>query len=140
MENWMPSLGMVKQQGVLPTFIAPSVKFPMIATKDIGRVGAERLIAGGNGRQVVELAGPEEYSPDQAAAAFGQIFGKKVTTQLAPLSAVIPTFTSFGFSNEAAALFEEMYTAFSKGAIGYEHPDRLIRGTVTLQEAIRGMV
>jgi uncharacterized protein YbjT (DUF2867 family) len=140
MENWMPSIGVVKQQGVLPTFIAPSVKIPMIATKDIGRVGAERLVAGGNGRQVVELAGPEEYSPEQVAAALGQLLNKKVTAQQAPLSAVVPTFKSFGFSDEAARLFEEMYTAFSKGTIGYEHPDKLVRGAVTLSEAIRGMV
>ena len=136
----MPSLGMVKQQGVLPTFIPPQAKIPMISTKDIGRIGAEQLMTGGYGKQIVEMAGPEEYSPDQAASALGHILGKTVTAQHAPLSAVVPTFKSFGFSDEAAGLFEEMYTAFSKGAIGYEHPDRLIRGTVTLQEAIRGMV
>ncbi len=52
---------------------------------------------------------------------------------------VLPTFKSFGFSDEAAKLFEEMYTSFSKGAIGYEQPDKLVRGTVTLSEALRGM-
>jgi uncharacterized protein YbjT (DUF2867 family) len=140
MENWAPSVGMAKNQGVLPTFIAPSAKVPMIATKDIGRIGAERLMAGGTGRQIVELAGPEEYSPEQTTASLGQILGKKVAAQQAPLSAVVPTFTSFGFSQEAAQLFEEMYTGFSKGTIGYEHPERLVRGTVTLSEALRGMV
>jgi hypothetical protein len=63
-----------------------------------------------------------------------------VTTQQAPLSAVVPTFKSFGFSDEAARLFEEMYTAFSKGVIGYEHPNTVVRGMVTLSEALRGMV
>jgi uncharacterized protein YbjT (DUF2867 family) len=140
MDNWAPSIGMVKNQGVLPTFIAPSAKIPMIATKDIGRIGAERLIGGGKGKQIVELAGPEEYSPEQTAAALSQILGKKVATQHAPLSAVVPTFTSYGFSNEAARLFEEMYTSFSKGTIGYEYPEKLVRGTVTLSEALRGMV
>jgi hypothetical protein len=53
---------------------------------------------------------------------------------------VVPTFKSFGFSDEAARLFEEMYTAFSKGAIGYEHPDKLVRGTVTLYDVLRTMV
>jgi hypothetical protein len=53
---------------------------------------------------------------------------------------VVPTFKSFGFSDEAARLFEEMYTAFSKGAIGYEHPDKLVRGTVTLDDVLRTMV
>ncbi|MGH7182981.1 MAG: NmrA family protein, partial [Nitrospiraceae bacterium] len=133
-------IDMAKEQGVLPTFLAPAAKMPMISTKDIGRVGAERLITGDKGKQIVELAGPEEYSPEQAAAALSQILGKAVSTQLSPLSAVLPSFKSFGFSDEAAKLFEEMYTSFSRGAIGYEHPASLVRGTVTLSEALRGMV
>jgi uncharacterized protein YbjT (DUF2867 family) len=140
MENWVPGLGMAKDQGILPTFIAPTAKVPMISTRDIGRVGAEQLMAGGKGKQIVELAGPEEYSPNQVATALGQILGKTVTAQHAPLSAVVPTFKSFGFSDEAAKLFEEMYTSFSTGAIGYEHPAMLVRGDITLTEALRGMV
>ena len=140
MENWGTGIGIAKGQGVLPTFIAPAAKIPMISTKDIGRVGAERLITGGKGKLIVELAGPEEYSPEQAAAALSQILGKPVSTQLAPLNAVVPTFKSLGFSDEAAKLFEEMYTSFSRGAIEYEHPGSLVRGTVTLPEALRGMV
>lgn len=140
MDNWAPVIGAAKAQGVLPTFIAPQAKIPMISTKDIGRIGAERLMTGGYGKQIVEMAGPEEYSPDQAASALSQILGKTVTAQHAPLSAVVPTFKSFGFSDEAARLFEEMYSAFSKGAIGYEHPDKLVRGTVTLDDALRTMV
>jgi uncharacterized protein YbjT (DUF2867 family) len=140
MENWAPVIGAAKAQGVLPTFVAPQVKIPMISTRDIGRIGAEQLLAGGQGRRIVELAGPEEYSADQAAEALGAILGRQVVAQHAPLSAVVPTYKSFGFSDEAAQLFEEMYTAFSKEAIGYEHPDKLVRGTVRLSEALRGMV
>ena len=140
MENWAPGIGIAKSQGILPTFIAPRVKVPMIATRDIGRVGAEQLMAGGTGKQIVELAGPEEYTPDEVAAALGQILGKAVSAQHAPLSAVVPTFKSFGFSDEAAKLFEEMYASFSTGAIGYEHPASLVRGEVTLAEALQGMV
>jgi uncharacterized protein YbjT (DUF2867 family) len=140
MENWVPGIGIAKSQGILPTFIAPRVKVPMIATRDIGRVGAEQLMAGGTGKQIVELAGPEEYTPDEVAAALGQILGKAVSAQHAPLSAVVPTFKSFGFSDEAAKLFEEMYASFSTGAIGYEHPASLVRGEVTLAEALQGMV
>ena len=140
MENWAPVIGAAKGQGVLPTFLAPVVKIPTMSTRDIGRIGAEQLLADGQGRTVVELAGPEDYSPDQAAAALSIILGKTVTTQQAPLSAVVPTYMSFGFSQEAAALFEEMYGGFAKGAIGYEHPERLVRGTVTLIDALRGMV
>lgn len=140
MENWAPGIGMAKGQGLLPTFIAPAAKVPMISTLDIGRTGAERLLAGGSGKRIVELAGPEEYSPNDVALAVGQMLGKPVAAQHAPLSAVVPTFTSFGFSTEAATLFEEMYNAFATGAIGYEHPEQLVRGTVTLADALREMI
>ncbi|MCC6141580.1 MAG: NmrA family NAD(P)-binding protein [Nitrospira sp.] len=139
MDNWAPGIGMAKSQGVLPTFLDPAAKVPMVSTRDIGRVGAEQLIAGGKGRQIVELSGPEEYSPAEAAAALSRILGKPVSAQFAPLSAVVPTFTSFGLSAEAAALFEEMYAAFAKKAIAYEYPGQLVRGTVTLAEALQGM-
>ncbi|MBX3301443.1 MAG: NmrA family NAD(P)-binding protein [Nitrospira sp.] len=139
-ENWAPVIGAAKAQGILPTFLAPQVKIPMISTKDIGRIGAEQLSAGERGRRVLELAGPEEYSPDQVADTLGAILGKKVTAQHAPLSAVVPTFKSFGFSDEAAQLFEEMYAAFSRSTIDYEQPSSLVRGHVTLAEALRAMV
>jgi uncharacterized protein YbjT (DUF2867 family) len=139
MENWAPVIGAAKADGVLPTFIAPQAKIPMTSTKDIGRIGAEHLMAGGRGKQIVEMAGPEDYSPNQVASALGRILGKTVTAQQAPLSAVVPTFKAFGFSDEAARLFEEMYAAFSGGTINYEHPASVIRGQVTLAEALQGL-
>lgn len=61
---------------------------------------------------IVELAGPEEYSPEQVVVEFGRHLGRKVTAQAAPLSAGVPAMTSFGFSSEAARLFEERYVSF----------------------------
>ena len=139
MENWAIGLGMAREQGVLSTFIPPRASIPMISTSDIGRLAADRLMAGGSGYEIVELAGPEEYSPEQVAVEFGRLLGRKVEAQAAPLSAVVPTMTSFGFSDEAARLFEEMYTSFSKGTIGYEFPKAVVRGTMSLAEAARGM-
>jgi hypothetical protein len=81
------------------------------------------------------MAGPEEYSPAQAAAVLGLLLGRTVTAQHAPLSEVVPTFKSFGFSDEAAKIFEEMYASFSTGTIGYEQPSSVIRGRVTLADA-----
>lgn len=139
MENWASGIGIAKEQGLLPSFIPPQMSIPMISTRDIGRVAAERLIAGGRGHAIVELAGPEEYSPEDVATELSGILGRVVAIQAAPLSAVVPTFTSFGFSTEAAGLFEEMYTAFSKSAVRYERPASLVRGTTSLAAALRGM-
>lgn len=140
MDNWGSVIGLAKAQGSLPTFIPPQVQFPMISTIDIGRIAAERLLAGGQGRQVLEITGPQEYSADQVAAALTPLLGRTVTAQAAPLAAVVQTMTSFGFSDEAARLFEEMYAGFLNQSIGYEHPGKVVRGTVTLNEALRRMV
>lgn len=141
LDNWAPVLGAAKAQGVLPSFLAPSQKIPMISTRDIGRIAAEQLVAGGKGRTVLELSGPEDYSPNDIAAALGKILKRNVTVQHAPLSAVVPTFKSFGFSDDAARLFEEMYRGFEQGTINYEKTGTThVRGKVTLTEALAQLV
>ena len=141
MENWAPVLGAAKENGVLPTFIAPSTKIPMIATSDIGRIAADQLIAGGQGRKVLELSGPDDYSPNDVAAALGKILKRAVTVQHAPLSAVVPTFKSFGFSDDIARLFEEMYAAIERGALVHEKQGaRHVRGQVTLTGVLAQLV
>jgi uncharacterized protein YbjT (DUF2867 family) len=140
-ENWQPVLGTAKAQGVLPSFLAPSQTIPMISTRDIGRIAAEQLIAGGQGRKVLELSGPEDYCPNDVASALGKILKHPVTVQRAPLTAVVPTYKSFGFSDDAARLFEEMYTGFEQGRIEFERKGTThVRGKVTLMEALASFV
>ena len=140
-DNWAPVLGAAKAQGVLPSFLSPGNKIPMISTRDIGRIAAEQLIAGGQGRKVLELSGPEDYSPNDVAAALGNILKHPVTVQQAPLTAVVPTYKSFGFSDDAARLFEEMYRGFEQGTIDFEKTGEThLRGKVTLAEALARLV
>ena len=141
LDNWAPVLGAAKAQGILPSFLEPDRKIPMISTLDIGRIAAEQLIAGGQGRKVLELSGPEDYSPNDIAAALGKLLKRAVTVQHAPLSAVVPTFKSFGFSDDAARLFEEMYRGFEQGTINYEKTGAThVRGHVTATEALQRLV
>lgn len=140
-ENWQPVLGAAKAQGVLPSFLSPGRKIPMISTRDIGRIAAEQLLAGGKGRTVLELSGPEDYSPNDVAAALGKILRHPVTVQQAPLTAVVPTYKSFGFSEDAARLFEEMYRGFEQGTIVFEKTGAThVHGTVTLADALASFV
>ncbi len=141
LDNWAPVMGAAKAQGILPSFLTPDRKIPMISTRDIGRIAAEQLIAGGHGRTVLELSGPEDYSPNDIAAALGKLLKRAVTVQHEPLSAVVPTFKSFGFSDDAARLFEEMYRGFEQGTINYEKTDTThVRGNVTVTEALQRLV
>lgn len=141
LDNWAPVLGAAKAQGVLPSFITPDRKIPMISTRDIGCIAAEQLIAGGKGRTVLELSGPADYSPNDIASALGTILKRTVTVQHAPLSAVVPTFKSFGFSDDAARLFEEMYACIERGALVHEKQGAThLRGQVTATDALQRLV
>ena len=140
-ENWQPVLGVANAQGTLPSFIAPDRRIPMISTRDIGRIAAEELIAGGHGQKVLELSGHEDYGPNDVAATLGKLLKRTVTVQHAPLSAVVPTFKSFGFSDDAARLFEEMYASIERGTLVHEKQGAThLRGRVTLADALAQLV
>ncbi|MBA2252285.1 MAG: NmrA family NAD(P)-binding protein [Nitrospirales bacterium] len=137
MENWVAVLGAARSQGVLPSFLSPSRKIPMIAVRDIGHIAAECLLDQPKGRRVLELSGPQDYSPEDVAAVMGQHLHRHVKVQPLPLSAVIPTFTAMGFSEDVATLFEEMYAGLENGRITYEGNGACRpRGLVTLSEAV----
>jgi uncharacterized protein YbjT (DUF2867 family) len=137
MENWVPVLGAARTQGILPSFLPTGHKFPMIATRDIGHIAAECLLDHPKGRRVLELSGPADYSPEDVAAAVGRRLSREVKVQPLPLTAVVPTFTSVGFSEDAARLFAEMYAGFESGRITYEGNGACRpRGLITLPEAV----
>ena len=139
-ENWGTALGMLGQ-GVLPTFVSKTVRYPQVATRDIGRTAAAALVEGGKGFQIVELSGPRDYTAEDAATALSAITGKPVVAQDAPLEAVVPTFTSFGLSAPVAALFREMYEGIVSGQVVWEGgAARAVRGTVTLDDTLRTLL
>ena len=122
-------IGAAKAQGVVPTFIAPQAKVPMIATKDIGRIGAEQSDRRWTGKQIVEMAGRQNTVRMRSLQRSAEILGKTVRAQRDPLSAVAPTFKSFGFSDEAGKLFEKECTArFQRARSDTSKPDKLVRG------------
>ncbi len=141
-ENWGSSLGMLAQ-GVLPTFIPSDVRYPQVATRDIGRTIASALVEGGTAgtKQVIELAGPRDYTGAEVAATLATITGKPVAVQNAPLEAVVPTFTSFGLSAPVADLFREMYAGIASGRVAYEGGSaRQVRGSVEIAETLQGLL
>jgi len=128
LENWAPVAAATKG-GKLPTFLRPDQVIPMVATKDIGTTAAKALLDGPprDRIDVVELAGPRDWS----SADIARVFGKDVIADAAPLDAVVPTFTSFGMSKDAAELFREMYAGILDGKVAFEkNGARLVRGSV----------
>jgi uncharacterized protein YbjT (DUF2867 family) len=139
-ENWGAVAHPVKQDGVLPSFIALDHKLPTVATADIGKLVADSLIEGARGVRALELAGPVDYSPNDVAEIFGKLLGKPVKAIAAPLEAVVPTFTSFGMSEHMAGLYRDMYAALAAGKLAPEAGNRVVRGSTPLIDVLRGVV
>jgi uncharacterized protein YbjT (DUF2867 family) len=141
-ENWGGSLGTV-DSGTVYSFLPTDLRFPQVATVDIGRTAAAALVEGTarGEKRVIELAGPTEYSGNDLAAALTKLVGKPITVQAAPLDAVVPTFTSFGMSREVAELFREMYAGVMSGRVDWERGKaRAVRGTATLEDTLRKLL
>ena len=141
LQNWASGVDGVRNQGVLHNFLTPERKIPMVSTADIGKIAAGYLTDPARGRRVVELAGPEDYSPQDIAHAFAAALGKPVKLETHPLDAVIPTFTATGFSQDLAGLFREMIQGINSGHVAYEGKGATFqRGDVTAVEAVNQIV
>lgn len=128
LENFAPMIPVAKESGALPVFWDPAAKIPMASVADIGRVAAEALLEPAQGVKVIELSGPTEYSPADVAQLFG------VPPTRVPVEAIVPTFTSFGFSHDAASLYREMLENVT--TLAFEGGDAVaLRGKVTAAEA-----
>lgn len=140
-ENWEPVLAAAKASGVLPTFHSPQHKLTMIGTEDVGRFAAEALLNPAQGRRILDLAGPQEYSPEDIAGILGSLLGRDVRVVNPPMSAAVSTFMKLGFSEDAAKLFEEMYAAANSGKLVFENTGtEFRRGTVTPRDVFQKLL
>lgn len=140
MENWGNVLEPALTQGVLPSFLLPLERaVPMVSVADIGRTAAELLVAGPQGARVVELSGPAEYTPADAAKAVAEAAGRAVQAVAVPREQWAPTLAGAGFRPELVTLFVGMYDGINSGHVAWESRDAR-RGAVTLGEALRRLV
>lgn len=136
-ENWGAVAQPVKQDGVLPSFLALDTPVPMVSTPDIGKTAARALLEGPRGFRAIELAGPTDPTPNELAAVASKILGRPVEAVQAPLEAVVPTFTSFGISQNIAELYRDMYAGIGNGHVAAEPGNEKARGTTSIEETLR---
>lgn len=142
-ENWASVLPVVKKDGVLPSFLAGGLAVPQVSTRDIGLVAAQALLAGPTGERVrvLELGGPVDADAGDVAAALSRLLARPVSVVAAPLSAIVPTFTSFGISEDVAALYRDMYEGLNNGTVAWQGaPAVAVRGTQSIEETLRPLV
>ncbi|KQY15699.1 hypothetical protein ASE23_25560 [Rhizobium sp. Root73] len=141
MENWSWSLQRVTSEGILTSMFSPvSKRLPMVSVADIGRVAGEQLLAGTDAPSLIELHGPKDYSPNDAAAALSELVGRPVEAVPVPDNQWSAIFAEAGFSPNAVEAFCELYRGFNSGHTAFESRGVTIRGETTLLEALRDLI
>ena len=106
----------------------------------MGQTAAQLLLEHPKQHRVVELAGPEEVGPADVARVLSKLLGTEVEPIVEPLDQVAEAFTGMGFSPEHAAMYQHLYQAIASGALRWEHPESVVRGTETLEQALAAML
>jgi uncharacterized protein YbjT (DUF2867 family) len=115
MENLLANIDMIKNMGIMGSAIRGDLKFPMVATKDIAKFAAERLMKKDfTGTSVRDLLGQRDISMNEAAG----IIAKKVNkpgikyVQFS-YEDTEKALTGMGFSADVSRLFIEMSKALN---------------------------
>lgn len=137
LENLGGLLGAVQHAGILPALSNPTRAFPMVAAQDIGEVAAQALLHPPAQSQVIELAGPAEYSFTEVAVAFSQRLGKTINVAPVPPDGIVSALQQSGMGAEMAGLYREMMLAIDSGRVAFAGGTaRHVRGKVPLTQFI----
>ena len=129
------------ERGVLPSMFLPlDRKLPMQSARDVGAAAAALMTEAGPDRRIVELHGPEEVSPDDAATALTAILGRPVTALAVPEAEWASRFRAQAMPERSVAGFCEMFRGFNNGLIVFEGKHETRCGPTTLLEALKSMV
>mgnify|MGYP002780699856 CR=1 FL=1 len=138
LENDLSLLGTVAQ-GFVAGFTPKDLAFDRVATADIGAVAARALVEGAKRTEIIELAGPRETSLGELAATLSRLVGKPLEVRVGPEEAIVPTFKSFGVSDDMAALYREMLQGIASGRVTWQgHGTRFVRGSIDAETFFRG--
>jgi uncharacterized protein YbjT (DUF2867 family) len=139
-ETWGEVAQTVIADSVLPTFIEPSQKIPMVSTIDVGRAAAALLCEDWTGKRVVELSGPEDWSAGDVASAFAGVLGRPVAPLPVAPEQRAGLLAEEGVPAEVASALLGMYEGIANGLFTRESVSEQRRGTVSLATAIERVV
>lgn len=139
-ETWGEVAETVMSESVLPTFLEPSQKIPMVSTIDVGRTVAALLCEEWTGKRVVELSGPEDWSAGDVASAFADVLGHPVKSMLVPPAQRAAVLAGEGVPHEVARALLGMFEGIANGLFVRQGDSEQRRGTISLAMAIERLV
>jgi NAD(P)H dehydrogenase (quinone) len=136
MENWRGALENIRATGEMPFFYAPlERKFPLVATQDIGFIGAKVLQESWTGERVIEVDGPEDGTDlYETATAFGIALGREVKPVQLPEQTWQTVLETLGMPADRTGPYIEMVKSFNSGWIHFGNPGtERFHGPTTIQ-------
>lgn len=137
MSNWDAALETALKEGIVHTLYPPDFKLPTVAPGDIGKIAAGLLTEPVEKAGLHYVEGPEKYSGNDVAAAFGKALNKPVEAVQTPEDQWVSALMQMGFSEPAA----RSMAAVTKLTLEDKNPkpQSPIRGTTTLNEYIENL-
>lgn len=139
-ESWSEVAQAAIKDGVLPSFLEPAQKIPMVSTVDIGRMAARLLCDDFHGQRIVELAGPQDWNADDVAKAFGEVLGSRVVATFIPLEVRPAMLAQEGVPKEVADALLGMYEGIAEGVVAHDVGNKFHRGSIPLSDAVARIV
>jgi uncharacterized protein YbjT (DUF2867 family) len=117
MDYLLANLPLIQSQKINGSAINGNLRFPMIATQDVAREAAERLMRRDfTGHQAKLLLGPEDVSMREATRVIGSLLGLPELQYVEfPPADMKGALLAAGMSEEAASLLVEMQLALNEG-------------------------
>ena len=142
MENHAWDVTTAKSEGKIFSNLYPlDRKFSLVATADIGKAAADVLRQEWTGTRHIEVAGPEQYSPNDIARALSSALGRTIEAVAVPREKWTEFFIGQGMPEGRTEPRAEMVDAFNSGWIHFGVPGtEHITGTTSLTSVIAKLV
>jgi uncharacterized protein YbjT (DUF2867 family) len=137
MENTLGMIGTIKHLGIAGNPVLPDLKFPIVATKDIGAVAAKRLFdLNFKGNSIEFVLGSKDYSYAEITEIVGKAIGKPdLKYVMFPYEDAIKGMAASGFcSEDAAKLMVDLAKAMNEGTLLNGHQRTADNTTSTTYE------
>ncbi len=122
-ENYLAHLGSICKSGCVYLPVSGLKHYPMIATKDIAWVAADRLLdRSWSGRIIRGLHGPVDLSFGEAALALSEGLGRSIQHRKVETATARENMIACGLSDNAADLMLELYEGIESGWLYPDEP------------------
>jgi uncharacterized protein YbjT (DUF2867 family) len=140
MENALWDVASARDEGVVRSFLQPADKaFPMVATRDVGRLAADLIQQDCTETRIVELEGPARVSANDLAQTFAAVLRRPVRVEIVSRESWDGLFRAQGMKNPRPRM--RMLDGFNEGWIEFrDHGRSAVKGKTPLLDIITALV